>query len=198
MKITLVRHGLPVIDFKTRITSARLSAWLDTYEAAPLDASLAPSLALLDTLTAATAIFTSPSRRSCESARVLCPRLLAHTLTEAAEAPLPRRSYCPLPLPPHAHLLLARTIWFAGFVSAQESPDQVKDRAAYLAEQLILAANKHGQIALVAHGMINFFASYQLKRSGWRCTSASPSGYWSHRTFEPIFGMTPSLSTAPF
>ncbi len=198
MKITLVRHGLPAIDFQTRITSARLAAWLAAYEVASIDPALPPSLALTDALTAASAIYTSPSRRACESARALCPRLLAHTLTEAAEAPLPTRSYCPLPLRPIAHVTLARALWFSGFACATESPDEVKDRAAYLAEQLILNANKYGQIALVAHGMLNAFTGYQLKHSGWRRTSSSPRGYWSHTTYEPILAMTPSLSTAPF
>ncbi len=198
MKITLVRHGLPEIDFKTRIKSAALATWLAAYEDAAVDPSFPPSHALIDALTSTSAIYSSQSRRACESARLLCPRLHARTLHEAAEAPLPTRSYCPLRLPPGQHVILARTLWFAGLAPALESPDQVKDRAAYLAEHLVLDANKYGQIALVAHGMINLFVGYQLKRCGWRRTSSSPRGYWSYSTFEPVFGLTPNLSTAPF
>lgn len=184
MKLSLIRHGRPAADFSTRIAGRELGAWVERYDAAGIDAALPPPDDLRRALAGCARIFASPTRRAWDSAAVLAQGgpegagIPAVALDEAREAPLPVRIYFPITLKPMTLVVLARTLWLAGWAGAREDKRQVQARAGRLAERLE-AALAGGHAALVGHGYMNIFTRKSLEAAGWCCEATQGNGYWA-------------------
>ncbi|MCJ8164469.1 histidine phosphatase family protein [Pontibacter sp. E15-1] len=74
-----------------------------------------------------------------------------------------------LRLPIRLWLLASRVLWFLGFNSKGiETFKEAKRRARICAELLVQDASEHDTTVLVAHGLLNNFIRWELKRMGWR------------------------------
>lgn len=186
MKISLIRHGRPNADFRSRIAGHQLAEWLRRYEEAGVDPSLAPPDALRQSVAHCAVLACSPASRASSSADLLGVTAERHVLSDAAEAPLPTRFFCPLSLRPATMTVVARVLWLLQLSDATEGTTDVRQRTLRLAKDLSFLARTRGHVALVSHGYIIRFLSRALKASGWRCTSSAGSGYWSDSHFEPV------------
>jgi broad specificity phosphatase PhoE len=187
MKISLIRHGRPAVDFETRIAGCDLGAWVARYDAAGIDTALSPPEAFWHALADCERVFASPTRRAWDSAVVLGRRGPEGTVTrpvaldEAREAPLPPQLYFPVAVKPLTLVVMARTLWLAGWAAAKEDKGQVKARAGRLAGRLETeaATATGGHVALVGHGYMNIFTRKRLKAAGWREEVKRGNGYWA-------------------
>ena len=121
MRISLVRHGRPAVDLKSRITGRMFEEWLRAYESAGIESSSSPPGELTRSLASCALIITSPATRAIQSAERLPISAVREICADAAEAPLPWRLNCPVPLRPAAFTVLARVLWLLGVARAEEN-----------------------------------------------------------------------------
>jgi broad specificity phosphatase PhoE len=178
MTISLIRNGRPMVDYRTRISGTAFAAWLDAYDAADVDASLPPSRELREAVSNCGLVVTSNQRRSTQSADLLGLSARRIVIEDAAEAPLPRGSFSPLPMKPLALTVVARILWNLGIAGAAESRSEAVARGQRFAARLEALASEAGHIAVVGHGYFNRFTAAALERSGWYRAKGN-RGYWS-------------------
>jgi broad specificity phosphatase PhoE len=185
MQLTLIRHGRPAADLSTRITGRHFAAWLAAYDQAGLDPALPPPAALAPALADCRRLFTSPTRRASESARVLslATSLTPEILPAAVEAPLPISVPWPFPCRPATLTVVARIFWLLRLAEAPENRAVTHRRVRQLAAQLTASARDAGSIALVGHGYLHLLVRPVLAQAGWRRIHTSPRGYWSYSQF---------------
>jgi hypothetical protein len=184
VKISLVRHGRPLVDIKSRITAGQFAAWLSAYESAAVDPSFAPPTGLIAALRDCALVLTSPAPRATGSAELLKFSAPVQVCAEASEAPLPARLRWPLRMRPASFTALARIWWLLGLVEAHETVREVRRRAARVAHVLAAHALQRGHVALVSHGYFIRFLSAELRSSGWHRSRNQGCGYWSHTQLE--------------
>lgn len=178
MTISLVRHGRPLVDYRTRVAGAAFGSWLDAYEHAGIDALVPPPPDLRATLGDCELVVTSCSRRSIDSADMLALRASRVALADAGEAPLPRRVASPIKLKPLSLTVIARISWLAGLSRSAESKHDVQARARRFAAGLEVLAADAGHVAVVGHGYYHRFTAEALRSAGWS-GSQTGRGYWS-------------------
>lgn len=61
MKISLIRHGRPLVDYRARIKGSALGAWLDAYEHAAVDHALPPPERCVALAEECSCVVTSPA-----------------------------------------------------------------------------------------------------------------------------------------
>jgi hypothetical protein len=186
MKISLIRHGRPNADFRSRIAGHQFAEWVRRYEESEVDPLLSPPEALIKSVAHCSVLACSPAARSRTSADLLGLTAERKVFPDASEAPLPTRIFCPMPLSPATMTVVARVSWFLQLADASEGTSAVRQRAGRLAKDLSILAGTRGHVALVSHGYIIRFLTRALEASGWRCTSSAGSGYWSDSHFEPV------------
>jgi broad specificity phosphatase PhoE len=178
MKISLVRHGRPQVDFRTRISGGSFGAWLDGYDKAALDAAFRPPPELREILADCGCVITSRAPRAVLSADMLGIGAKRVVFDEACEASVPRRIFCPFRVRPLTLTVLARTLWLLGLGPSSESKADALCRARQLSARLEALAEEEGHIALVGHGYIHRFCGRSLGERGW-ATVSKGTGYWS-------------------
>lgn len=94
-----------------------------------------------------------------------------------------------LRLPIKLWLVIARVLWFLGLNSKDiESFKEAKRRARKCAEILEEDANQNATTVLVAHGLLNNFILWELKKMGWQQTIKGGSGFVSLNMMEKSQG----------
>ena len=184
MKISLVRHGRPIVNLSSRIRSKEFSAWLSAYDEAGIDHSLPPPAALKRLLASCALVLTSPAKRAVESADVLDLRAERKITIDAREAPLPTRIIWPLSHRPTVFTVIARIVWLSGLVRANEDKQEVRRRARDLTLELSALSLHFGHVALIGHGYMNMLLCKNLEASGWCSSGSRANGYWSCLHFE--------------
>jgi broad specificity phosphatase PhoE len=183
MRISLIRHGRPAIDYHTRISGVALDSWLHAYERAGMDVSLQPPAALKEALVDCSVIITSGARRAIDSADLLRLSARRLQLDVAHEAPLPRCVVFPVKLKPLTLTVIARSLWLFKLVAASESRAESIARARRFALVLEGYAEESEHVAVVGHGYFHRFTAAALRRAGWS-TVRSGHGYWSLSQFQ--------------
>ena len=184
MRIILVRHGRPAWDFRTPICGHALGDWRRGEDTAPLDVTSRPGAALVQLVGEARCVFTSPLRRSRESAALLAPGTTTVVDAGFREADLPSAFRSQLRLPPELWGLIARSAWFCGWSAGVESVTAARDRAARSAALLSAAAEKEGVVALIGHGMMNMLIAGHLRMAGWRGPRLPSRKHWGFAIYE--------------
>lgn len=159
-------------------------AWLRAYESAGIESSSSPPGELTRSLASCALIITSPATRAIQSAERLPISAAREICADAAEAPLPWRLNCPVPLRPATFTVLARVLWRLGIARAEENVEEVRRRADKLVQLLSARAARYGHVGLVGHGYMNRFLRRALESAGWRSSDAPRSGYWSCAHFD--------------
>ena len=184
MRIILVRHGRPAWDFRTPIRGHALGDWRRGEDDAPLDEVSRPGAALIQLIGAARCVFTSPLRRSRESAALLAPGTTTVIDVGFRDADLPCAFRSQLRLPPELWGLIARSAWFCGWAAGAESFTAARDRAAKSAALLRARAEQDDVVALVGHGMMNILIAGHLRAAGWRGPRLPSRKHWGFAVYE--------------
>ena len=184
MRIILLRHGRPAWDFRTPIRGRDFGAWRRGEDDAPLDPGSRPDPALERLIRSAPCVFTSPLRRSRESAALLAPVVSPVVNAEFREADLPRDFRSGLRLRPALWGLLARSAWFCGWSREVESFGAARERARKAAGLLESRAVSDDVVALVGHGMMNILIARELRAAGWRGPRMPSRRHWGFAIYE--------------
>ena len=184
--ITLARHGEPALSRRIRLNADGYRRWWAAYEEGGILPGQVPSEGLLRSAREADVIIASTRRRAVETAeRVAGGRSFTRDPV-FIEAPLP-----PPPLPKGVRLspktwgFLARIAWwFLGHTEGQESRAEAQARTGRAVDRLVAAAEREGDVLVLAHGFFNTMLARELRRRGWRMVEHEGYGYWGRRRFE--------------
>ena len=184
LRIILVRHGRPAITTGSRTSHHGFRDYIDAYEAAGLDPESAPPEELQDLVKELSAIHTSGSPRSQDSARKLAPHaeLIADALFVEAPLASPRIPLLKLGVP--AWAVMSRILWHAGYHPEIENYRRAKQRAKRAADILAAGAREDGTTALVAHGYFNAMIGRELARRGFKKTGSHRVRFWNAVVYE--------------
>lgn len=175
MKITLIRHGEPVLARTGRITPIEMEHWIELYNLAEVKAGSAP-IAGLQWLDSATCIASSTAPRALSSVQAL-----GHTASVVdavfCEAQLPFALWRFPRLSPFVWAAFFRLFWFFGYSRGSESMQATKIRAKTAALKLIALAEQ-GPVLLVGHGIMNRLIAKELIALGWTGPAKHQSKYW--------------------
>ena len=184
MRIILARHGRPAWDFGTPICGRDFAAWRRGEDAAPLDPQSRPDPALDRLIRSAACVFTSPLKRSRESAALLVPGMSSVVAAEFREADLPSEFRSGLRLRPGLWGLLARSAWLCGWSAGVDSLAMVRERAKQAAALLQERAAREDVVALIWHGMMNMLIARELRAAGWRGPRLPSRRHWGFAVYE--------------
>ncbi|WP_252730455.1 histidine phosphatase family protein [Colwellia sp. E2M01] len=112
----------------------------------------------------------SDLKRAVHSAQIYLGRSPQVTDKLYREMEIPRYKL-PFKLKAWHWVYLSRILWLLGVKGPFESFSQAKVRANKAAEQLILLAEKHDNVVLFAHGVLNRFIRQSLIKQGWSLLS---------------------------
>lgn len=187
MQIVLVRHGKPDIDIKD-IRAAQLADWVQQYNSADLLPGSTPPTALLD-LAQHGVILCSDLKRSQQSAqrileqhRGIEQRLTGHSIYR--EIDLPKLHFPSPNFSPATWVVVFRLLWLLGLSRQCESFFAAKKRAQFAGRQLELAAQQHGSVMLVGHGLFNRFIAKALRQRNWLGPTHTGSLHWDYAVFK--------------
>ena len=182
--IIVARHGKPALNRKLWISSEDYVDWWAQYDAGGLIPNQKIPRNLLNAIANSEIIISSPLRRVVETAQSVAGGKEFQTNEIFVEAPLPPPQ---LPnwfkLTPRMWGFVARCVWFIGFSRGQESHDEAKIRAQNAAKELIDLSQKHGTVALLAHGWFNRMMRPYLKENGYECSYDGGDFHWSYRVY---------------
>jgi broad specificity phosphatase PhoE len=176
-KIFLVRHARPDVEQARHYTRQEASQYLLDYDSANvMPVTTIP--ALLKELPVKK-IYCSTLRRSVQTAQLLFGtevKLVAQPVFREFERQILKLP--PVRLPLRSWLVGSRMLWLMGFNSKGiESFKKARQRAREAAGLLAGKAATEEVVVLVAHGLLNAFVSYYLRRLGWRKTFKGGHGF---------------------
>lgn len=175
-RITLMRHGKPLLAAGPWLAPCQMAGWIAEYDRAVVDHAGRIPPTSRTAARSASVIMTSDLARAISSVRVLgrCA-VVADALF--AEAALPFAAWpCPrLPAPVWAAFF--RLLWLCGYSRGGASMQVEKARAQAAATMLVLAA-REGSVLLVGHGVMNRLIARELTASGWTAQGAHGNRYW--------------------
>ncbi|MCZ4271114.1 histidine phosphatase family protein [Maritalea porphyrae] len=188
MKIILMRHGRPLFDLDElrgqKFAPSDITQILLDYEQTDLAPDCSPPNDAIELANACAAHFSSQLPRAMASIERLGLRHKAQTDPLFAESSMPHTHWTRPKLDVLIWSVTFRLAWLVGFSQNGESYAHAKQRAIDAVEMLENAAQQHGDVFLLGHGIMNRVLGRELKRRGWRKSSANGSGYWSHMVFE--------------
>ena len=166
-KIFLIRHARPLVPRKgfPNATSAR--QYISDYDAAQVEEFVLQHEAIpykeIKEVYCSTLIRSQLTAKGIFGEQVLLK--VNHNFREF------ERKIFSLPLlrlPIRLWLVTARVLWFLGLNNKGiETFKEAKQRARKCAETLAQDADENGTTVLVAHGLLNNFILWELKRMGW-------------------------------
>jgi len=183
-RIVIVRHGRPTVDLPARIRPAEMPELVRRYDAAGIDRSFVPPLAVQRLARAAGRIVASDLPRAVESARMLAPRRRVETQRMFREAGLPTPWFGPARVDPAVWGTVLRIAWFMGWAPNGESVLRARARATAAARTLTDLSERAGSVLLVGHGVFNGLIAWELCKAGWAGPRVLRGSYWSFGVYE--------------
>jgi len=184
--ITLVRHGLPALSRDVKLSAIEYRDFWAKYEIGGLIPGQVPPEDLPPLAARAKSLFASTRRRSIESMELVAPGRSFEREPLLVEAPLPPPAWPGfIKFNPRTWGFISRFLWwFLDHCPAElENRAQAEARAAKVADRLTAAAAE-GEVMVVAHGFFNAVIGRELKKRGWRRTTAMRMLHWNSRRYE--------------
>jgi broad specificity phosphatase PhoE len=176
-RIFLIRHARPDVPQARRYSREEASQYLLDYDNAGIEPI--PSVPELLRELPVQKIYCSTLRRSVQTARLLFGpdiKLVSQPAFREFERQILRLP--PVRLPLRSWLVSSRMLWLMGFNSKGiESFRKARARARQAAQVLTDKAATENTVVLVAHGLLNAFVGYYLRRLGWRRTYKEGHGF---------------------
>jgi len=188
MRITLLRHGKPMITRAPALDVAGFVRFRESYDAAAIDAAHAPPPGSVAAVRESTVIVCSDLPRSIESASLLAPQRTPVIDAAFREVTYPWRPLGRLKMPSMGWMMLFRAMWFVGFSRGSETRAAASRRAEVCARRLVGLAETHGSVALIGHGLTNFLIAAQLRSVDWNGPRVPSRAYWGVARYAPGSG----------
>ncbi|NNE56742.1 MAG: histidine phosphatase family protein [Hellea sp.] len=183
-RIVLVRHGLPALSRKVRLTWREYRDWWLKYDEGGLDENQKIPPKVIELAKQADIVISSPLRRAVETATLLRGKPPDLTDPDLVEADLPSPKLGALKLRPQTWGFLARIVWYVGWADGMESHSDARIRANVMAAKLESQATGGKLVLVTAHGWYNRMVKGSLMTQGWKCISQNGDLHWSHRIME--------------
>lgn len=198
MRIYLIRHGKPTFWQHhtpwTLVKGSDLKRVIAVYEDSGIAPESQPPPALLQRIHNVPVICASDRRRSVESAHKLGVPGLITPMPIFREADTPAGFWRNVWLPWRVWTLVSRIYWRLGHPAHAESVHHTRQRACQAADVLLNFAQRHGSVALVAHGWINVLIRNDLQRRGWRSQHQFNGQYWGCNEISWIATLSPACA----
>lgn len=179
MKIVLIRHGKPNVNWSDWVNALEFGRLVSEYDEAEIDQTCPPPIETINSATGCHFSVCSHLVRSIESARFLNVETANWIHADFRECETPYAHWRRLKLPVTAWIWVFRGLQLAGYSNHSESYQAFKKRSEACANQLIKFAEAHGSVVFIGHGVLNFFLHKKLLEKGWLGPKKSPKKYWS-------------------
>lgn len=181
-RIVLIRHGKPSVDLSGSAQARDLAALAAAYQLSGIIDT--PPESAYRLAQGVAMVLCSDLLRARQSAQALGfdGRVTADSLFSEAQLPHFRQGRIRLPV--GLWLIVLRVLWLACFSRNGESYRSAKRRADLSAQRLIEAADSHGSVLLVGHGVMNHLIARSLKARSWHSRVKPGKGYWGYGVFE--------------
>jgi broad specificity phosphatase PhoE len=180
LHILLVRHGPPETEKRRAISRRGYRRWLERYDEASIRPGARPPRKIVDAVATMARLYSSRLPRARHSASLIAPERPVEPDEVFNEAPLPVPPLPGVRMRPGGWAVTSRLMWCLGFAGDVEPVTATEARADQAARRLDAAAGRHGQVALIAHGWLNWRIARKLKKLGWRVDSQRHGVYWAH------------------
>ncbi|TYK66567.1 histidine phosphatase family protein [Colwellia echini] len=174
MEIVLIRHGKPESAINPVLNAADYTQWIKRYNASMVAENSRPKS--INAQYKSFYCVASDLNRAVHSAQIYLDKSPSITDKLYREMEIPRYKL-PFKLKAWNWVYLSRILWLFGVKGPFESFKEARFRADKATDQLILLAEKHGNIVLFAHGVLNRFIRQSLAKKGWIVT-AKDDGFW--------------------
>lgn len=180
MKITLIRHGQPDIDLRTRVRPNKIGDWFSEYNIVKIKKESRPDKATVDAVANSKFIVCSDFVRSINSAEILNVNEIGLIDPEFREVdiPFPDWNFPKAELRIFAGIL--RLFWFLGYSNNCNSIKTEKARAKLAADKLINFAREYEKVLFVGHGIFNHLLAKELRSKGWSGPKNPGRRYWEY------------------
>jgi len=180
-KITFVRHAKVDMDSSKPITSKMLKNWEEAYSNAPIIKDIPEDETLHQVFDEVDYILSSTLKRSHDSVALLGRSIDAsNALFNEAQIPALHGSF--IKLKPTSWMLLFRLLSFVGFGRWAVTLNETKAQAKEASRTLLKLSEKHNNIILVGHGVMNWLISKELETAGWLSEGKSEHHNWGMTT----------------
>jgi len=184
MKIVLLRHGKPRLPSFRKMTGSEFGNWINSYDAAPLDAECPPFDESINISKRCNTAICSTLIRSIESSNRLGLSDTIEASNDFIEARLPSYNIFNLKFSEKIWLIIFRVLWFIGYSPNTESYSEAKFRAKKCSDKLVATAKGSESVILVGHGILNRLISKELRSRGWQGPAKTKSKYWQFDIYE--------------
>lgn len=183
MRIILVRHGEPDMDAYTSGKDGSYGEWLKRYNAAGINKKRKPPAELLKEIEKFDIVVSSDLKRAVDSAQLIVKNkvIMRNPVFREFELPDSKKKYPKFT--PGIWSVIFRILWFIGYSNKSEDFTDAKKRIKLSAEKLTDMADKHSEIVMVGHGLMNKFIGMELKKTGWKKTGKRGKGYWCYSEY---------------
>jgi broad specificity phosphatase PhoE len=183
-QIFLIRHARPKVETKGYFNAAAATQYISDYDAAQVEEFVLQHESIpykeINAVYCSTLVRSQLTAKAIFGEQVLLQ--VDHNFREF------ERKIFSLPLlrlPIRLWLVAARILWFLGLNNKGiETFKEAKVRARRCAEILQQDAYENTTTVLVAHGLLNNFIRWELKRMGWYQTVKGGSGFVSLNALE--------------
>lgn len=184
MKLILIRHAKVLMPEEKKIYTDQISAWVEAYDQAQIDRMVQPDHTLIEQLKETEMIVASALPRTKASLEMIgiFPSV-CNSLFDEAE--LPEVKGCLIKLYPKTWMLFLRVMMLLRIGKKGHTLSVTKRRAeeAYLFLEDL--TEKHGNVALMGHGGMNWFVGKILEKRGWVCGGGKHSTRnWGYKVYE--------------
>ncbi|RUM94867.1 MAG: histidine phosphatase family protein [Thiothrix sp.] len=179
MKITLLRHGKPVIPIIKKISASEFLNWVKKYDASGLCATSKPPKQAINCAKNSEAIVCSELPRSIESAEALNSKAIILSSSLFNEAGMPSANWHTLKVSPKIWAPIFRLFWLFGYSNNSESFQEAKSRAKEAVIKLTEIAHEQESVVFVGHAIFNRILANELRHSGWSGPKNPGTKHWS-------------------
>jgi broad specificity phosphatase PhoE len=176
-KITFIRHAKVDMDSSIPMTSKMLKRWEEAYNNAPIIQDLPEDQALYQVFDEVDYILSSTLKRSHDSVALL-DRSIDESNVLFNEAQVPALEGTFIKLKPTSWLVLFRLFSLVGFGRWAMTLKETKSQAKEASEILLKLSEKHDNIILLGHGVMNWLITKELGTVGWESKGKSEHHNW--------------------
>lgn len=177
MRILLIRHGPPEFDYKRTVERAEIQSVLAEYSESVVTKRPRHKIPALG---AASQIAVCSELARARSSAALLGFKAVTTSRLLNESLLPHPDVLPFRLSWRHLLLLFRIAWLLGYQRNAPGIRADRSQAREAAGMLVCLAQKHSEVVVFGHGVMNRLITNHLKVNGWKTDNIFGSGYWSY------------------
>ncbi len=183
MRIILMRHGKPDVQYYSLLTAKDFKTWIYDYDHVSLCENSYPSPEIISLANNSRVIVCSNLKRSTESAKKLGVQV-HRSEPIFREMQIPYISVPIIRLPAKIWSNIFRALWFCGFSKNTESLSKADTRAEHAASELEKIAAENDSVLFVGHRFLNIFIARHLISKGWSGPKNPSPEFWSYGVFE--------------